>query len=279
METNDKIEYIKSWLIDQLEKTPCEGLVIGVSGGIDSAVVSTLCAMTKKPTILVNMPNQLSFHTSFSFLAAKEHMRKLKHEYNNVFVSIVPINSIVEGFAGAFVNEERKYIQGDREFLAYANTQARIRMMVLYQIATMKNYLVVGTGNKVEDFGVGFYTKYGDGGVDISPIADLYKSEVYEIARELGVSQEILNATPTDGLWDDNRSDEQQLGATYNELEWVMKHCPEIIKFGYNPSRTWKDMTERQYEVMRKFIEHRNRNLHKMKSIPVCVLPKSDSEI
>ena len=211
------IRDIVKWIKDYVEDNKLESLVIGVSGGIDSAVVSTLCAMTGIKTFVVGMPirqnkNQESLSDS--------HIIWLSENFDNVFTLKTDLTNVFSCFM-----ENITYNFGDKyeDKHAAANTRSRLRMMTLYHIATVNKGIVVGTGNKVEDFGVGFFTKYGDGGVDISPIADLYKSQVYQIGKELGIIQKIIDAEPTDGLWDDERTDESQLGMSYQDLEWVMK--------------------------------------------------------
>lgn len=264
MTTQEKINYIVEWLKSQLQMSGMKGFVVGVSGGIDSAVVSTLCAKTGMPTATVNMPIDFNFDANPSYSRALKHISNLYNKYLNVELIFIDLLPTYIAFSNQFEKE-------DRTEMALVNSKARLRMTALYQLSAARVYLVVGTGNKVEDFGVGFFTKYGDGGVDISPIADLYKSEVYELARELGVSQEILNAIPTDDLWDDNRSDEQQIGATYAELENIME---KLNVDNIKPSDIFNNMTDRELAVMDIYSKHRNKNMHKMVSIPVCKLPK-----
>ena len=213
MKTKDVIKYIKTWLIDYSDSSKTNGFVVGVSGGIDSAITSTLCALSGKNTLCILMPihqNEQEFNRS------SEHSKWLTSKFSNVSVCKVDLTETFDTLSKQIPLE----IQSN---LTMANTRARIRMTTLYTFAGSKGMLVAGTGNKVEDFGVGFYTKYGDGGVDLSPIADLMKSEVYEIAKELKIVTSIQDAAPTDGLWSDGRNDEHQLGATYDELEWAMK--------------------------------------------------------
>ena len=242
LDTGNKI---KDWLRKYLEYSNLNHFVIGVSGGIDSALTSTLCAMTGKPTILVSMP----IHQNEKELQrAENHMRWLGEHYENVQNLEFDLTQTYETFKLMWLNEDNN--------LALANTRSRLRMTTLYHVATMNKGLVVGTGNKVEDFGVGFYTKYGDGGVDISPIADLMKSEVRELAKSLNINQEIIDAPPTDGLWDDGRTDESQIGATYDELEWAMEYKGGPI-------------TEREKEVLNIYQKFHNQNKHKMVEIPI----------
>jgi NAD+ synthase len=252
-------EKIQNWITSYVNNNGIKCLVVGVSGGIDSAVVSTLCAETGIPTIVVGMPlNSTSKNTELS----EKHISQLSTKYkNNVIGLNVDLSKTFEEFKSHPVFE-KKY----NSELGFANTKSRLRMITLYQIASSKNGIVVGTGNKVEDFGVGFYTKYGDGGVDISPIADLYKSEVRSLGKFLGVDEDIVNAEPTDGLWDDNRVDETQIGATYEELEWVME-------FGTKK----QNFTEKEYNAIETYNKFHNKNKHKMVSIPIFDL--KDHEI
>jgi len=252
-------EKIQNWITSYVNNNGIKCLVVGVSGGIDSAVVSTLCAETGIPTIVVGMPlNSTSKNSELS----EKHISQLSTKYkNNVIGLNVDLSKTFEEFKSHPVFE-KKY----NSELGFANTKSRLRMITLYQIASSKNGIVVGTGNKVEDFGVGFYTKYGDGGVDISPIADLYKSEVRSLGKFLGVDEDIVNAEPTDGLWDDNRVDETQIGATYEELEWVME-------FGTKK----QNFTEKEYKAIETYNKFHNKNKHKMVSIPIFDL--KDHEI
>ena len=244
MTTKDKIV---NWLKHYIQDSGMQGFVVGISGGIDSAVTSTLCAETGFPVLAVSMP----IHQDPT-LHNRSQVQKdwLSQKYTNVSVKNVDLSQIYDAFKRAVVSSE----------LGYANSKARLRMTALYGLAASERLLVAGTGNKVEDFGVGFFTKYGDGGVDLSPIADLTKTEVYELAKELGIPQEIQEAAPTDGLWDDGRKDEDQLGATYAELEWAMS---------YNGS---DPLTPRQKEVLSVYKKHHEANKHKMLPIPVCKL-------
>jgi len=241
---------IVKWISDYAKENEISTLVIGVSGGVDSAVTSTLCAETGLRTIALSMPiHQLKSQNDLSLL----HCNWLKSNWNNVETDIIDLSETFNSISHAVGSK------GDSE-MALANTRARLRMATLYAFAASNEGIVVGTGNKVEDFGVGFYTKYGDGGVDISPIADLYKSEVFSLASSLGVIQEIQEAPPTDGLWADGRTDEEQIGATYEELEWAMREIE-------NPSK--EEPSERQRQVMVRYMELNKANSHKMKPIPV----------
>jgi NAD+ synthase len=249
---------IQEWIKNYAKENNIETLVVGVSGGIDSAVVSTLCAKTGLPTIVVGMPlNSSPKNTELS----EKHISELSSKYKqNVIGLNIDLSKTFEEFKSHPVF--RKDYNSE---LGFANTKSRLRMITLYQIATSKRGIVVGTGNKVEDFGVGFYTKYGDGGVDISPIADLYKTEVRNLGLHLGVCQEIIEAEPTDGLWDDNRVDEAQIGATYEELEWAMEYGMNKLTY-----------TEKEYEVVEIFRGFNTKNKHKMVSIPVFDLKENE---
>ena len=259
MQVEKVTQYIVSWLKEYASNAGVKGFVIGVSGGIDSAVTSTLCAKTGFPTLCLEMPihqekNQVN--------RATQHISSLKDQFENVSstcMNLTPVfNSLVEAMP--------KVDNEDDRFMSLANTRARLRMTSLYYFAGLDNLLVAGTGNKVEDFGVGFYTKYGDGGVDLSPIADLMKSEVYAIASFLEINKEIQQAPPTDGLWGDDRTDEDQLGASYTELEWAMLAYKNKIS---------KDIfSDREKIVYNLYIKLHLQNKHKMTSIPVCQIPK-----
>ena len=244
MKTTKKINYISNWIKDYSETMPdkAQSLVVGISGGIDSSVVSTLCAMTGLKTIVLSMP--IKQKPSQHDLSLK-HQEWLIKNFKNVEADIVNLDQLFQ----TFESNLSKY----HNYLGLANSRARLRMTALYQVSAANKGIVVGTGNKVEDFGVGFYTKYGDGGVDISPIADCNKTEVWEIGKELGILNEIIVAAPTDGLWDDGRTDEGQLGLQYQELEEAMDNQN-------SPNRA-------KYETIRK------QNLHKMEPIPVCKIP------
>ena len=258
MKTEKVATHIVDWLKAYLTNSNMNGFVIGVSGGVDSAVTSALCAQTGFPVLCVEMPihqakNQID--------RAQEHILRLKKEFANVTDIQVDLSSTFESMKSVFPQTEL-----DTNELSLANTRARLRMTTLYYFAGLHRFLVVGTGNKIEDFGVGFFTKYGDGGVDISPIADLLKSEIYELGETLGISQNILNAPPTDGLFGDDRSDEMQLGATYAELERAM----EMVENDRSP----KDFSGRELEVFKIYNRLHNANLHKMNPIPVFTITK-----
>lgn len=255
MQTKEIKEHIVKWLNTYCENSKTNGFVIGISGGIDSAVTSTLCALTGKKVIVLNMPIK-QFKNEFD--RSNEHINWLKKNYSNVESYTVELTPVLEAVENCLPKE----IQ---DFLTMANGRARLRMTTLYSFASHYKLLVAGTGNKVEDFGVGFYTKYGDGGVDISPIADLYKTQVYALAKELGVVESIQNAKPTDGLFADGRSDEDQIGATYPELEWAMEYIDKNESYS---------LTNRQEEVMRIYKSRNIANKHKMEPIPVCTIPK-----
>ena len=245
MEVSKKVVFIKAWISNYVNAMPskAKSLVIGISGGIDSSVTSTLCAMTGLKTIALTMPiKQNKDQNDLSLL----HKTWLTNNFKNVETHLLELDNVFKNFENTLSNFKSEH--------GMANSRARLRMTTLYQVAAANKGIVVGTGNKVEDFGVGIYTKYGDGGVDISPIADCSKTEVWEIGKELKISNEIINAKPTDGLWDDGRTDEGQLGLKYEELEDAMN----------NPDSP-------NYE---KYIKIRKLNLHKMEPIPVCKIPK-----
>lgn len=254
-----KVEKVKNhivaWLKNYAEITHVKGFVIGISGGVDSAVVSTLCAETTLPTLCIELPihqaqNQVD--------RAKNHIAFLEKKYTNVSSLCIDLTSVFDQFT-------KQIPPHNDNQLALANTRARLRMTTLYYFAGLQGFIVVGTGNKIEDFGVGFFTKYGDGGVDISPIADLMKSEVYELAEVLGISVDIRKAKPTDGLFGDDRSDEDQLGATYDEFEWAMLETEK----GNNP----EDYSDRKKEVLTIYQRLNKINQHKMIPIPICKIP------
>tara|TARA_B100000700_G_scaffold263228_1_gene300249 strand:- start:756 stop:1493 length:738 start_codon:yes stop_codon:yes gene_type:complete len=244
MPPKEKVNFIKNWIKSYVEKmpNPAKSLVIGVSGGIDSSVSSTLSAMTGLRTIVLSMPiKQKSSQHDLSLA----HQRWLQKNFKNVEIHTIDLDDLFKTFEKSLENFSNEH--------GMANSRARLRMTTLYQVAATNKGIVVGTGNKVEDFGVGFYTKYGDGGVDISPIADCNKTEVWELGKELGILKEIIDAPPTDGLWDDGRTDEGQLGLSYKELEEAMNNT--------------NSQNREKYDSIRKA------NLHKMKPIPVCKIP------
>jgi NAD+ synthase len=244
MNSKEKVKFISNWIKDYVNQMPskAQSLVIGISGGIDSSVSSTLSAMTGMKTIVLTMPIKQK---------KDQHDLSLKHQdwliknFKNVEAHTISLDNLFETFSSTLNKFNNEH--------GYANSRARLRMATLYQVAAANKGIVVGTGNKVEDFGVGFYTKYGDGGVDISPIADCNKTEIWELGKELGILKEIVEAPPTDGLWDDGRTDEGQLGFKYQELEEAMINIE-------SPHR-------QEYEKIRK------QNLHKMEPIPVCKIP------
>ncbi|MCF7560508.1 NAD(+) synthase [Sabulilitoribacter multivorans] len=260
MQTEKVVDYIVNWLKDYATKAGVKGFVIGVSGGIDSAVTSTLCAKTGLPLLCIEMPiHQAESHVT----RAQTHINQLMKRFENVSQTRADLTPVFESF--------KKEVSSDRDQatvdMALANTRARLRMTTLYYYAGLYKLLVAGTGNKVEDFGVGFYTKYGDGGVDLSPIADLLKSEVYKLGEFLKVPESIMKAAPSDGLFGDARSDEDQIGASYPELEWAMKMDDE--------GKTMSDFSGRQQEVFKIYKRFNTANKHKMIPIPICEIPKS----
>ncbi len=259
MNAHTTLSHIVHWLKQRAEMAGTRGFVVGVSGGIDSAVTSALAARTGLPVTCCEMP----IHQSEAQISrARKHITMLKRDYPNVSSMTSDLTSVFDGFVNIMppvANEEARHH-------ALANTRARIRMTTLYYFAGLYGHLVVGTGNKVEDFGVGFFTKYGDGGVDLSPIADLVKTEVYELGRILGINQDIMDAVPTDGLWGDNRSDEDQIGASYPELEWAM---------AFDHETPTEPLSARQQEVLAIYRQLHTANRHKMEPIPVCLIPDS----
>ncbi|WP_445382866.1 NAD(+) synthase [Robiginitalea sp. IMCC43444] len=258
MHTEKVIDHIVNWLKDYATDAEMKGFVVGVSGGIDSALTSTLCAMTGMEVLCLEMP----IHQSKNQITrAANHIFWLKQQYPNVRSEWIDLTPVFDGLIEAFPDVKDE----EDRLMSLANTRARIRMTSLYYFAALKRLLVAGTGNKVEDFGVGFYTKYGDGGVDLSPIADLLKTEVYTLSEHLGVNEEILKAPPTDGLWGDDRTDEEQIGASYPELEWAMDMDSK--------GRTIDDFSGREQEVFRIYKRYNTVNRHKMLPIPVCEIP------
>ena len=241
MKAEKRSEIIKKWINDYCDNISFnpKSLIVGISGGIDSSVVSTLCALTGRKTIVLSMPiKQIKSQHDLSL----KHGDWLKSNFENVEYKLVEMENVFNSFKETLSNFDNEH--------GLANSRARLRMSTLYQVAASNNGLVVGTGNKVEDFGIGFYTKYGDGGVDISPIADCTKSQVWELGKQLGILQEIIDAEPTDGLWNDGRNDKDQLGMSYKELE--------------------KAMVDKNDPNNKKYLDIRKKNLHKMKPIPVC---------
>ena len=246
MDVKKRANIITDWINNYCDSASYKpkSLVVGISGGIDSSVVSALCANTGRRTIVLTMPiKQIKSQHDLSL----SHAKWLKEKYSNVEHHLIEMDKIFNSFSDVLNRFDHEH--------GYANSRARLRMATLYQVAAANSGIVVGTGNKVEDFGVGFYTKYGDGGVDISPIADCTKSQVWELGRHLGVSNDIINSPPTDGLWNDGRNDVEQLGMTYEDLEKAMK--------------------EKKDPNYKKYLEIREKNLHKMKPIPVCTFNDS----
>lgn len=260
MGTSRLVEYIVNWLTTYVEASGMNGFTIGVSGGIDSAVVSSLCAKTGKQVLVLNMP---IFQAKDQEERASAHIARLMKHHGNVTGVDMDLTPVFEQMQKSFPGE----IQ---DGLTMANTRSRLRMLTLYAFASHHRMLVTGTGNKVEDFGVGFFTKYGDGGVDISPIGDLGKSQVYALGKTLGIHQDILKAAPTDGLWEDQRTDESQMGATYGELEWAMAH-EEASKASGQASE--ENLDARKKEVLAIYRKLHKANQHKMMPIPVCTIP------
>ncbi len=254
-------DHIVNWIIRDMKESHVDGCVVGVSGGIDSAVVSNLCARTYKPVICAHMPINQDI-----LPRAEAHVEKLKKDYTNVTSHTEDLSVVFNNF-----NHSNYY----NEF-AMVNTRSRLRMVALYAIANTHNYYVVGTGNMVEDFGIGFFTKFGDGGVDISPIGELVKSEVYGMGAYLGVNSDILTAKPTDGLWEDGRTDEDQIGATYSELEWAMDFCKKLgglktIK-GLEAMKSMLTIEKRKMKVLELYLERHEKNAHKMEMPRICHL-------
>ena len=243
MNALEKIDFISSWIDNYAKSHKFSSLVVGISGGIDSAVTSTLCAKTGINTFVVSMP--ILDHQVLNNRGSN-HIKWLKDNFKNIENIDANLSDVFKSFQVTLNKNNSEH--------GYANSQARLRMTTLYQIAASNHGIVVGTGNKVEDFGIGFYTKYGDGGVDISPIADCLKTEIWEMGKALNINQEIIDAPPTDGLWTDGRTDEQQVGLSYEEIEEAMLN---------------ENSSNRQ-----KYLDIRKNNTHKMEPIPVCILPK-----
>lgn len=262
MDNKGIIDHITAWLHDYCHGARQQGFVVGVSGGIDSALVSTLCARTGLPTVCVEMP----IHQAPSQVQrAQDHIAWLKERYPNVRMEVVQLTPTFDTLVQALPQADDAHLTN----LSLANTRARLRMTTLYYFAGLLRHLVAGTGNKVEDFGVGFFTKYGDGGVDLSPIADLTKTEVYALAKELGIIESIQIAKPTDGLWGDDRSDEDQIGASYPELEWAMalRERGTGTELGH--------LSDGERTILAIFDRMHAANKHKMVPIPVCGIPAS----
>ncbi|MGB3591468.1 MAG: NAD(+) synthase [Nonlabens sp.] len=258
MQVEKVTDHIVKWLKDYASNARVKGYVVGVSGGIDSAVTSTLCAMTGLEVLCVEMPiHQHQDHVT----RAREHITQLKSRFTNVQDICSDLTPVFDTFV-----EQMPYISNSPQVeLTLGNTRARLRMTTLYYHAGIHGLLVAGTGNKVEDFGVGFYTKYGDGGVDVSPIADLLKSQVYQVGAFIKVPNSVMEAAPSDGLYGAERTDEQQIGASYDELEWAM----EMVSNGSSST----DFKGRKAEVISIYQDYNRRNQHKMNPIPVCVIP------
>ncbi len=265
MKTEAVINHIITWLDCYNQTASTRGFVVGVSGGIDSAVTSTLAARTGSPVLCLVLPvHQAPSQES----RARKHIAQLENKFPNVSSVRIDLTPVFDQFVQTLPAVEDE----DTRSLALANSRARLRMTTLYYFAGLHNYLVTGTGNRVEDFGVGFFTKYGDGGVDLSPIADLDKSEVYRLGKTLGVIEEIMVARPTDGLWGDNRSDEDQLGASYDELEWAMERTEDASR---NPGQEGPPTgtSARQRQVLEIYTRLHKANRHKMEPVPVCKIP------
>ena len=254
MKSKEISEFITVWLRDYCGRANQDGFIIGISGGIDSAVTSMLCALTGRKVILLSMPIR---QTNAEYARAMNHISDLKSRFSNVSSFDIDLTETFSSF------EKCMPFSLEENHLSMANSRARLRMTTLYALGQANRCLVAGTGNKIEDFGIGFYTKYGDGGVDLSPIADLTKTQVWAIAKEIGVIQEIIDAKPTDGLWEDGRSDEDQIGASYPELEWAMD-------FKGNETQ----LNEREKTVLAIYNRLNKMNKHKMDPIPVCEIPE-----
>ncbi len=248
-------KHITNWIENYINKSGAKGIVVGVSGGVDSALTSTLCAETGHNILCLEMP---IYQNKDQVSRSKKHIDWLMSKYPNVTSKQIELNDTFESFVNSLPDNS-----SDKHELSLANTRSRLRMVTLYYFSALNNYIVAGTGNKVEDFGIGFYTKYGDGGVDISPIADLLKSEVFTLAKFHNIIDEIIEAEPNDGLWNDNRSDEEQIGASYEEIEDAMMN--------FNKS---DNLSKREKEVLDIFNSFHKTNKHKMDPIPVCEIPK-----
>lgn len=254
MKEKEVINHIVNWIKDYHKVSKTSGFVIGISGGIDSALTSTLIAKTKLPFLCLEMP--IHQHPT-QISRGKKHISWIKKNFKNAESKEIDLSSLFDSFVKSLPVSEK-----DNHELALVNAKARFRMTTLYYYAQLHNYLVVGTGNKVEDFGIGFFTKHGDGGVDINPIADLLKTEVYKLSKRLQVCDDILTAAPTDGLWGDNKTDEDQIGATYPELEWAM-----------NFSGDQDSLSENEKKILSIYKKFNIKNQHKMNDIPVCKIP------
>lgn len=254
------IKYITDWLSFYSERSGTRGFVVGVSGGIDSAVTSKLAALTGKPVLCLEMP---IYQSREQVSRAKKHIEVLTKAHPSVSFEKLDLSSVFD----AFMAQLPDFHDFDKHQHSLVNVRARLRMTTLYYFAGLHNYLVVGTGNRIEDFGIGFYTKYGDGGVDLSPIADLVKTEVYQLGEELNIIPEIMNAPPTDGLWGDDRTDEDQIGASYPELEWAMSM--------HDAGKSASEFSGRQRIVFDIYQNLHRANRHKMDPIPVCLIPDS----
>jgi NAD+ synthase len=255
MQTTAIINHISHWLKSYVQNAGVKGFVIGISGGIDSAVTSTLAAKTGLPLLCVELPIH---QNKIQVERGSKHIAWLKENFDNVSSVELQLSSVFDSFTSQLPKNETQ------NELALVNTRARLRMTTLYYFAQSNQSLVLGTGNKVEDFGIGFFTKYGDGGVDISPIADLLKSEIYALGKILGINNEILTAAPTDGLWEDEKTDEEQIGASYPELEWAMAFNGDT-----------NSLTEREKQVLQIYTKLNRANQHKMHAIPICEIPKN----
>jgi NAD+ synthase len=255
MQTTAIINHISHWLKIYAQNASVKGFVIGISGGIDSAVTSTLAAKTGLPLLCVELPIH---QNKIQVVRGLKHIAWLKENFDNVSSVKLQLSSVFDSFTSQLPKNETK------NELALVNTRARLRMTALYYFAQSNQSLVLGTGNKVEDFGIGFFTKYGDGGVDISPIADLLKTEIYALGKVLCINNEILTAAPTDGLWEDEKTDEEQIGASYPELEWAMAFNGDA-----------NSLTEREKKILELYTKLNHANQHKMHAIPICEIPES----
>lgn len=254
------VDHIVNWLRHYIDQSNLNGFVVGVSGGVDSALTSTLCALTGYKTLCLEM----DIHQEKQQVnRALNHIHWLDSQHSNVESKSVNLTSVFDSFVK---NMSQHKLPSEHIDLSLANSRSRLRMITLYYFATAKSYLVAGTGNKVEDFGVGFFTKYGDGGVDINPIADLFKSHVYQLATHLRIQKSILEAEPTDGLWSDHRTDQDQLGLTYDALEWAMS----LSKISSDQSK----LPDEKKAILKTYQQFHNQNQHKMSPVPICHIPK-----